>query len=105
MSEIAKSLFKKKLSNFLILFQMVIALLFFFEAYAGYQTMFKVFQSVPKMVKEETSDIILIEVNSDIEQKDFQDYFMQLRKSGMIKNFSGYKNSWIKSSALGSVPI
>ncbi len=98
---IIKSLFKRWLSNLLILLQITISLIFFMISYSNYQGTVERYHTVKDILKNNFNTTIMIDVDEDDGDK-IMHFSEQLEKNG-ITRFSGYKNSWLESESFENI--
>ncbi len=105
MREILKSLGKRKLANILILLQIILSLVYFFNTAISIQKTFQIYQEVPSKLNTDAEQIVVVEVNSEsgggITNELFHTFCETVKKETDVEKISTYNNSWLECEQLG----
>lgn len=104
MREILKSLGKRKLANTLILLQVILSLVYFFNVSVSIQKVFYIYGEVPKALNTDASQIVIADVNTESEggltNELFQTFCETVKKETDVEKISTYRNSWLESEQM-----
>ncbi len=111
MREIIKSLGKRKLANLLILLQVILSLLYFYNTAVSIQKVFHIYEEVPKTLQTNTEQIVMAEVNTEsgnspdgisdgVSMELFQTFLDTVKRETKIEQVNAYHNSWLESEAM-----